>query len=162
MTTRHFRIAGRDHAVEILERGPDVVRVRIDGDEVDARFSASGESVRLTIQDRTRTVHVARQGRIWAACVEGCSVQVLAAAPASATGSGPLTITPPTPSVVVRVLVEVGQAVEKGQGVVVLSAMKMETTLVAPHDGEVTAVRVDQGDRVMPGDELVVVEPIRE
>lgn len=67
----------------------------------------------------------------------------------------PDTVTPPMPSVVAAVLVAPGDTVSKGQGVVVVSAMKMETTLVAPYDGTVTGVTVAVGDKVNPGDVLV-------
>lgn len=71
---------------------------------------------------------------------------------------GPLVITPPMPAVVVDVLVQLGDPVEKGDPVVVVSAMKMETTLTAPHGGTVTRIGVKQGDKVMPGDILVDIE----
>lgn len=45
-------------------------------------------------------------------------------------------ITPPMPSIVVRILVQKGDGVKKGQGPVVLRAMKMETILSAPRDGD--------------------------
>ena len=70
----------------------------------------------------------------------------------------PQEVTPPMPSVVVRVLVEVGDAVAKGSGVVVVSAMKMETTLLAPFGGTVTAIHAAAGDKVMPGQILVDIE----
>ncbi len=70
----------------------------------------------------------------------------------------PTEITPQTPSVVVSVLVNAGDTVKKGQGVVVVSAMKMETTLNAPFDGNVTAVNTSEGDKVSPGDILVDIE----
>ena len=68
-------------------------------------------------------------------------------------------VTPPMPAAVVRVLVATGDAVQRGQGLVVISAMKMETTLVAPHAGVVGEVRVGAGDKVAPGDVLVDVTP---
>jgi biotin carboxyl carrier protein len=67
-------------------------------------------------------------------------------------------ITPPMPAVVVSVLVNEGDTIEKGQGVVVVSAMKMETTLFAPFAGNVTKVSVQSGDKVMPGEILVDIE----
>ncbi len=66
-------------------------------------------------------------------------------------------VTPPTPAVVVRVLVGVGDRVVRGQAVIVVSAMKMETTLAAPWDGVVREVRAVVGARVRPGDVLVLV-----
>ena len=67
-------------------------------------------------------------------------------------------VTPPMPASVVKVLVEVGERVDTGQAVVVVSAMKMETTLRAPHAGTVRAVRAAPGKKVSPGDVLVDIE----
>lgn len=67
-------------------------------------------------------------------------------------------ITPPMPSVVVKIPVQVGDEVKKGQGVIVVSAMKMETTLHAPYDGIVTRINAGLNDRVAPGQILVEVE----
>lgn len=75
---------------------------------------------------------------------------------------GPKEITPMTPSTVVTVLVETGQHVDKGAPCVVVSAMKMETTLTAPFAGTVLAVNTDEGAKVMPGDILVDIKPEEE
>jgi acetyl/propionyl-CoA carboxylase alpha subunit len=63
----------------------------------------------------------------------------------------------PMPGSVVRVLVEVGATVVKGQPLVVLEAMKMEHTVTAPAGGAVTDVRVMAGQQVEAGAVLVVV-----
>ena len=68
-------------------------------------------------------------------------------------------VTPPTPATVVRVMVRVGQTVEKKQPLVVVSAMKMEMTLSAPFSGTVTAVNAGEGAQVRPGEILVEIEP---
>lgn len=73
-------------------------------------------------------------------------------------GDGPSAVTPPMPAVVVNVPVELGDHVKKGDPVVVVSAMKMETTLTAPHGGTITRIGVKQGDKVMPGEILVDIE----
>jgi len=73
-------------------------------------------------------------------------------------GAGPSAVTPPMPAVVVNVPVELGDHVKKGDPVVVVSAMKMETTLTAPHGGTITRIGVKQGDKVMPGEILVDIE----
>ena len=74
-------------------------------------------------------------------------------------GGIPNAVTPPMPATVVRILIEIGQQVQKGQGLVVVSAMKMEATLASPHDGAVTAINTEVGASVRPGDILVDVEP---
>jgi 3-methylcrotonyl-CoA carboxylase alpha subunit len=63
----------------------------------------------------------------------------------------PQEVTPPMPSVVVRIMVAQGDEVNKGQGVVAVSAMKMETTLQAPFAGLITRINCSEGEKVMPG-----------
>jgi biotin carboxyl carrier protein len=67
-------------------------------------------------------------------------------------------VTPPMPAVVVRIMVEEGDLVKKGQGLIVVTAMKMETTLVAPSDGRVKKINTSIAAKVAPGDILVEVE----
>lgn len=84
------------------------------------------------------------------------------AVPGAAARGSPLppgAITPPTPAVVVAVLVEAGQAVPKGAPLLVLSAMKTETQLVSPFAGRVRSVAAAAGARVRPGQVLLEVEP---
>jgi pyruvate carboxylase subunit B len=68
---------------------------------------------------------------------------------------GPAALRAPMPGLVVRVLVEPGQEVEAGVGVVVLEAMKMENELKAPSAGVVGAIRVGAGEPVEKGQVLV-------
>jgi biotin carboxyl carrier protein len=70
----------------------------------------------------------------------------------------PQVITPPMPSVVIRIMVAEGDSVQKGDSVIVLTAMKMETTLTAPFPGRVTGINVSVGEKVMPGKILVDLE----
>jgi methylmalonyl-CoA carboxyltransferase small subunit len=60
---------------------------------------------------------------------------------------------------VARVLVDVGQAIEAGEVLVVLEAMKMETEITAPVAGTVSAVLVGAGDAVAGGQVLVELAP---
>jgi biotin carboxyl carrier protein len=64
----------------------------------------------------------------------------------------------PMPGKVVRVLVEAGQAVEAGQGLVVVEAMKMQNELKSPKSGTVAELRAESGSTVNAGDVLVVIE----
>ena len=71
-------------------------------------------------------------------------------------GSGQIAV--PMQGTIVKVLVEVGQAVEAGQSVVVLEAMKMENQIEADKSGTIKAVNVKPGDTVGAGDVVVVIE----
>ncbi|HEV3364497.1 MAG TPA: biotin/lipoyl-containing protein, partial [Acidimicrobiia bacterium] len=70
-------------------------------------------------------------------------------------GSGE--VVSPMQGTIVKTLVSVGDAVELGQGVVVLEAMKMENHITAEKAGTVSEVRVSAGDTVGTGDVLVVI-----
>ncbi len=62
------------------------------------------------------------------------------------------------PAIVIAILAKPGDAVEKGQGIIVVSAMKMETTLFAPYSGKIIAINTSEGQKVNPGDILVDIE----
>ena len=79
-----------------------------------------------------------------------------AAAAVGATGSGELTA--PMQGTILKVLVAKGDSVAAGDALMVLEAMKMETTIAAPRDGTVTAIGVEQGATTGAGDVLVVIE----
>ena len=78
------------------------------------------------------------------------------AAGGGAAGSGKVTV--PMQGTIVKVLVEVGQAVEAGQPVCVLEAMKMENNIAADKSGTVTEIKVSPGQSVGSGDVIVVIE----
>jgi acetyl-CoA/propionyl-CoA carboxylase biotin carboxyl carrier protein len=59
---------------------------------------------------------------------------------------------------IVKVLVEVGQQVDVGTGIVVLEAMKMENQINAEKAGTVKEIKVAAGDTVGSGDVLAVIE----
>ncbi len=77
-------------------------------------------------------------------------------------GKGPAaggTVKAPMPGLVVRVLVEPGQVVAAGAGLVVLEAMKMENELKAPGAGVVASVAAQPGQAVEKGQVLVTIRP---
>jgi acetyl-CoA/propionyl-CoA carboxylase biotin carboxyl carrier protein len=59
---------------------------------------------------------------------------------------------------IVKVLVGVGDAVEAGQAICVLEAMKMENHINAEKAGTIAEIRVSAGDGVGTGDVLAVIE----
>ena len=81
-----------------------------------------------------------------------------AAAAGGAGGAGSGNVTVPMQGTIVKILVEVGQAVEAGAAVVVLEAMKMENQINAEKSGTVKEVKVKTGDTVGAGDIVVVID----
>ena len=64
----------------------------------------------------------------------------------------------PMPGMIIKYLKNVGDAVTKGEAVLVLEAMKMENALVAPCDGVVKGIKFKSGDTVAKGAVLCVIE----
>jgi len=74
----------------------------------------------------------------------------------SAAGGG---LEAPMPGVVTRVMVSAGDAVEPGQALVAIEAMKMEHLIRSPRKGKVRAVHARTGEMVAGGTALVELEP---
>ena len=54
--------------------------------------------------------------------------------------------------------VKEGDTVKKGQTVIILEAMKMENNINAHKDGKISEIKVKQGDSVLEGTDLVIIE----
>lgn len=74
-----------------------------------------------------------------------------AAAPAASAGAGNIKIEAGAAGKVFKIEKKVGDAVKKGDTVLVLEIMKMETPVVAPEDGTVASIDVAVGDAVESG-----------
>ena len=72
--------------------------------------------------------------------------------------SGADAVKSPLPGVVNDILVNVGDTVNVGQTVLILEAMKMENNINAIKSGKVTAIKVNKGDSVLEGTELIIIE----
>lgn len=80
-----------------------------------------------------------------------------AAAPAASSAAGSITVTSPMPGKILAVKASVGQAVKKGEVVLILEAMKMENEVVAPEDGTIASIDVAVGSAVEAGDTLATL-----
>jgi len=163
----HVTVGGRTRQVEL-----DGEQVRVDGITVVASVTTiPGTPLRHLILDG-RSVALAAQplepGR-WAFLADGESVEVEVVDERTrhirslvGGGKGPVaggTVKAPMPGLVVRVLVEPGQTVAAGAGLVVLEAMKMENELKAPGAGVVATVAAQPGQAVEKGQVLVTLRP---
>ena len=84
------------------------------------------------------------------------------AAPAPAAAAAPVpagaeTVKAPMPGKILSVAVSAGQAVKKGETLLILEAMKMQNEIAAPHDAVVAEVRVAANQTVSTGDDMVVL-----
>lgn len=80
-----------------------------------------------------------------------------APAAAAAPAAGDNTVTAPMPGKIVKLVASVGQAVNAGDVLLILEAMKMQNEITAPAAGTVKSFAVNAGDSVKPGQTMVVI-----
>ena len=160
-------VDGTPHRVEVTGGGGGRYTVSIDGRplQVDWR-EAGGPFASILVLPEGRSHHVGLEPRPGGYRVVVGSHEFAvelerarADSPVARRGpAGPARLLAPMPGRVVRVLVEAGQQVEAGQGLVVMEAMKMENGLRAPRAGRVAEVHALEGRTVETGALLAVVE----
>jgi len=136
------------------------VAAQVDGADVDVvMHEATPASVDLTVDGVRRRCAVSVRGdRVDVDSVNGSSeFRIDPRFPDLDAAHSAGSLVAPMPGAVVRVLVETGAAVEAGQPLVVLEAMKMEHTVAAPVSGTVGEIRVHAGQQVEAGAVLVVM-----
>lgn len=151
------------------------IRVEIDGEiqvlDSGAMAAASIEEVMpgvfsVLLGTRSFTVRVAAQGDDWEAVSSDGLPRLVSVADArdrpptadASSSKGPAIIRAQMPGKIIKVLVEIGERVEAGQGLVVAEAMKMQNEVKAPKSGMVVKIMAAPGATVSAGETLVVLE----
>ena len=140
----------------------DGLSLAIDGRTISAHGSLSDDGkFRATMEDRKRQGHFFAEGGSYALFLNGEHYRIAQPDPVdiedSSTHTGGLEA--PMPGVIRALLSRNGAAVEAGEALVVMEAMKMEHTIRAPAKGTVTAINCVEGDMVAAGAVLVDFEP---
>jgi len=115
---------------------------------------AGEEIYTVEVEGVSYTVAVSDGGDVSAIAGAGTAVAAPSAAVA-ATGGDP--VTAPLAGTVVKMLVQPGQQVSEGESIVILEAMKMETSVSAPKAGQIVELRAKSGDSVTVGDVLLTL-----
>ena len=98
-----------------------------------------------------RKWHVFHEGMRWTLALK----EELAETEADADGGS---LAAPMPGRVIKLYVETGARVKKGEPLLILEAMKMEHTITAPSDGTVKEIHYAAGEQVLEGAQLIRVE----
>ncbi len=159
--TVELRQGGQSYAVVVRRIAVDRYRVEEAGHRVDVGVERLGSPLRerrlqtsewrLLCGGSTWRVLSLVQGRSHLVEVEGV--------PHTFTRDTQGLVAAPAPAIVVSVAVQPGDEVEAGQPLLVLEAMKMETSVDAPFGGHVREVCVVANVQVGPGDPLVLIDP---
>ena len=138
---------GVRHELDVAHPEPGVLSLLVDGESYSIDIEDAGEQVNVRVRDEVFRVDVADERKL--------RMRQATHAP---TAEGKQQIRAPMPGKVVKILVKPGDAVNEGQGLVVVEAMKMENELKSPKAGKVLEIQVKEGQAVEGGAPLAVVE----
>lgn len=140
------RVGKRSVEAEVTERGPYSLLIRLGKRTFDVTFDDAGKTLLLDLGTRQVAVEIMDPLR------EAAELAGIGA------GRGRREVRASMPGKVVAVKVKVGDEVAKGQGLIILEAMKMENEVTSPSQGKVVALGVTAGQTVETGSLLATVE----
>lgn len=156
-----------ENTYEIRPGSNQTVDVNGEPHRVDFQTIDEGALYSLLIDNRSWQVLVERNGDEYRVSIDGelyvvnvqdeRSRKIQKALSRATKESGEFVLKAPMPGLVRAVPLLLGQEVHKGQGLVILEAMKMENELRSPRVGVVRDIRVKPGDAVELGQALVVL-----
>src|SRR6185437_7960986 len=139
-------VDGRKVELDAVLPLPDVLSTLIEGKAWQVRRERLASSLQIWVGDQSYAAEVSDPRSLRNRKARGDA------------GKGPRHLVAPMPGKVVRFLVEENAAVEAGQGVVVVEAMKMQNEIKSPKRGIVLKLSVSEGAAVNAGDVLAIVE----
>lgn len=163
---RYFTTIGEQvFTVEILDDETLLIngnRVQVDFTEIGAGWVYSllleGRSLEAYVHLTDDGWQVLLGGRLYRARVEDERAHRLNLdSTAGRNDHGEFALKAPMPGLIVAVPVADGQAIEKGDVLVILESMKMQNELKSPRSGQVARVRISAGDRVEQNDTLLTL-----
>jgi biotin carboxyl carrier protein len=149
-------VEGKQFLVEIL----DERHISVDGKVYEIDFeSVSGQPVySLIVDGRSHEAYAAQSEDIWQVLLRGRLYPITvederekrlrSAAGGGVAETGEFHLKAPMPGLVVAIPVTEGDAIKKGQVLLILESMKMQNELKSPRDGIVGRVRVKAGETV--------------
>ena len=162
------KLGDQTYAVEIEEIGTGLYRVSVDGNEFLVDGKKTGRTnYSLIVDNRSFEIEVDNVDDEYQVLVDGRNYHVnlvderrvrIGGTQPGVQLQGRQAVSVPMPGKVIEVLVSEGDSVEKGQGLVIVEAMKMENEVRSPISGGVKDIKVKPGDAVEGGAILVIVE----
>ena len=162
------KLGEQSYSVEIEEIGKSLYRVAVDGNEFLVDGKKTGRTnYSLIVDNRSFEIEVDNAEDEYRVLVDGRNYYVnlvderrvrVGGAQSDLQLQGRQKVSVPMPGKVIEVLVSEGDIVEKGQGLVIVEAMKMENEVRSPIAGGVKEIKVKPGDAVEGGAVLVIVE----
>jgi len=138
-----LKINGTDYAISIEDSEENAANVEVNGTSFKVEFDKPVKKAAAPVKFARKTT----PGR----------ANVVIDKPAVENVAGGTKVTTPLPGVILEVAVKEGQAVKKGQKIVVLEAMKMENVIEATCDGTIKELKVNKSDSVLEGDTIAII-----
>jgi biotin carboxyl carrier protein len=162
------KLGEQSYTVEIEETGKSVYRISVDGNEFLVDGKKTGRTnYSLIVDNRSFEIEVDNSEDEYRVLVDGRSYRIelvderrmrVGGAQSGLALQGRQKVSVPMPGKVIAILVAEGDVVEKGQGLAIVEAMKMENEVHSPIAGEVKEIKVKAGDTVEGGAVLLIVE----
>jgi len=157
--TLTFRVSDGDPVTVIVD--PTSSSLRLGSETVVWSWSMSGASVDLRLDGHRGQASVYPDPHDASRCavfVDGRSYDCVYVNPLEVSvgqDSDPGALSAPMPGKVISILVKPGQSVQRNTPLLVMEAMKMEHTVMAPIDGVIDVIRFEVGEQVVEGAELL-------
>src|SRR5690242_11573995 len=162
------KLGDQSYTVEIEENGKSVYRVSVDGNEFLVDGKKTGRTnYSLIVDSRSFEIEVDNTDDEYRVLVDGRNYRIhlvderrmrVGGTQSGVELQGRQMVSVPMPGKIIAVLVAEGDSVEKGQGLVIVEAMKMENEVRSPVTGVVREIKVKPGDTVEAAAVLLVVE----
>ncbi len=158
------KIDEKEFKCEVEKKG-NAYRIVLNGKEIPVEIaSADKDSLALIIDNKPCQIYLQQDNQLTINAetysyevVDEKVAQILKVG-AETTHKKETIVTAPMPGLVIEVEVKEGDVVKKGQGLLIVEAMKMQNEMRSPRDGVVRKIVVQKGQTVNSRDTLVIIE----
>lgn len=140
MKKYQFTINGSKYDVVVNDVDQDVAEIEVNGTPFTVEIAREKKTINVPLRKQAGKV----------------AAPTITSAPVTTTKS--VSIKSPLPGSIMKVLVEVGQRVKRGDVLMTMESMKMENNIMTEYDGVVKAIHVSVGKSVMQDDLLIEIE----
>lgn len=148
-----------------IEKSGNSYAVSLNGKNIQVEIAdIDKEALTLIINNRLYQIHIGQENKIIVdreeytfEVVDEKIARVLKAG-ADAAHKKETIITAPMPGLVIEVEIKEGDTVKKGQGLLIIEAMKMQNELKVPREGFIKKIFVQKGQTVNSNDKLIIIE----
>jgi glutaconyl-CoA/methylmalonyl-CoA decarboxylase subunit gamma len=139
MKKLEFTIKGNKYSVHIKDMEENIAHIEVNGTDYEVEINQEVKRNKTPKLVRKDVVKKPGEGTI-------------------KKSTGGSTLKAPLPGSIFKILVSAGDAVKKGQNLLIMEAMKMENEIQAERDGVIKTLKVNVGDAVLQGDVLIEFE----